>query len=303
VFEAFHIPTYSAPGFEADDCLGTIVHNLKDREDVQIIIASGDMDTLQLVRGDDVRVFTLRKGLNDTILYNEQAVIDRFGFSPSHMPDYKGLRGDPSDNIKGIPGIGEKTATTLIQTFGGIKDIYITLKTERQKFLDAGIKERMVNLLEEGEDDALFSLMLATIRTDAPIMFSLPQASWRESIVIEDTLALFDELEFRSLGSRLKQLLTPHEAGYATKTEVHESVLEKQGGAQDPRALKEAAIMAWLLSSDLTNPTEEDVLRVSKIKTVADAHQVLLEKVKKTGRLYDVYEHIEKPLIPGAEVK
>jgi DNA polymerase-1 len=135
VFEAFHIPTYAAPGFEADDCLGTIVHTLKDREDIRIIIASGDMDTLQLVRGDDVQVFTLRKGLNDTVMYNEQAVIDRFGFKPEHMPDYKGLRGDPSDNIKGIPGIGEKTATTLIQTFGGIKEMYATLKTNRQNML------------------------------------------------------------------------------------------------------------------------------------------------------------------------
>jgi DNA polymerase-1 len=299
VFEAFHIPTYAAPGFEADDCLGTIVHTLKDREDIRIIIASGDMDTLQLVRGDDVQVFTLRKGLNDTVMYNEQAVIDRFGFKPEHMPDYKGLRGDPSDNIKGIPGIGEKTATTLIQTFGGIKEMYATLKTNRQKFIDAGIKERMVNLLEEGEDDALFSLMLATIRVDAPIAFSLPQASWRESIRVEDTLALFDELEFRSLGSRLTRLLgsTSSEEGEQETQKKQEEVTENA----DPRVLKEAAVMAWLLSSDLTNPTLEDVLRAAKTKTLTEAHRVLFEKVQRTGRLHEVYEHIEKPLIPVLE--
>jgi DNA polymerase-1 len=298
VFEAFHIPTYAAPGFEADDCLGTIVHALKDREDIRIIIASGDMDTLQLVRGDDVQVFTLKKGLNDTVLYNEQAVIDRFGFTPERMPDYKGLRGDPSDNIKGIPGIGEKTATTLIQTFGGIKEMYATLKKNRQKFLDAGIKERMVNLLEEGEDDALFSLMLATIRTDAPISFSLPSASWRESIRVEDTLALFDELEFRSLGSRLTKLLgetTPQ--GVEQGSKVEEEVAE----VTDPQTLKESAVMAWLLSSDLTNPTLEDVLRAAKTKTLTEAHRVLFQKIKSTGRLEEVYEHIEKPLIPVLE--
>ena len=93
-----------------------------------IIIASGDMDTMQLIDDDRVRVYTLKKGIKDTIIYNEKAVMERFGFGPKLIPDYKGLRGDPSDNIIGIEGIGEKTATELMTNFGSIEDIYKVLE-------------------------------------------------------------------------------------------------------------------------------------------------------------------------------
>src|SRR3989344_6759336 len=136
VFEAFSVPAYEAPGFEADDLLGTIAEQMKGRG-IDIIIASGDMDTLQLVDDERVRVYTLKKGIQDTILYDEKAVIERFGFKPALLPDYKGLRGDPSDNIIGITGIGEKTATDLIKSFGGIEKIYSALKKDEKRFLAA----------------------------------------------------------------------------------------------------------------------------------------------------------------------
>jgi len=98
--------------------LGTICEQLKTHKDIEIVIASGDMDTMQLVDDHKVQVYTLRKGIKDTILYDEDAVNERYGFSPLQLPDYKGLRGDPSDNIIGIKGIGDKTATILIQKFG-----------------------------------------------------------------------------------------------------------------------------------------------------------------------------------------
>ena len=120
VFKAFNIPTYEKEGFEADDMLGTIVEQLKENKEVEIVIASGDMDTLQLVSGEHVKVYTLKKGIKDTIIYDEKGVMERFGFEPKLLPDYKGLRGDPSDNIIGIAGIGEKTATELVVTFGTI---------------------------------------------------------------------------------------------------------------------------------------------------------------------------------------
>ncbi|MDQ2932805.1 MAG: hypothetical protein M3Q80_00290 [bacterium] len=129
IFESLNIPIYDKAGFEADDMLGTIVEQLKEKgNELEIIIASGDMDTLQLVRDDEVKVFTLKKGIKDTIMYNEKAVLDRFGFGPKLIPDYKGLRGDPSDNIIGVKGIGEKTATILITTFGTIENMYKELE-------------------------------------------------------------------------------------------------------------------------------------------------------------------------------
>ena len=92
VFTAFGIPIYEKPGFEADDILGTIVEKLKKNNDVKIIIASGDMDTLQLVDNKRVVVYTLKKGINDTITYDEDEVMKRFGFEPKLLPDWKGLR-------------------------------------------------------------------------------------------------------------------------------------------------------------------------------------------------------------------
>ncbi len=131
VFEAMGIRIWEKPGFEADDVLGTIVEELEPRTksgELEIVIASGDMDTLQLVDGERVKVYTLKKGLSDTIMYDEAAVNARFGFGPERIPDYKGLSGDPSDNIPGVKGIGDKTATTLITAFGSIEDIYRALE-------------------------------------------------------------------------------------------------------------------------------------------------------------------------------
>src|SRR3989339_874511 len=132
VFTAFGIPVYSHPGFEADDIIGTIVSETKKLKiencKLEIIIASGDMDTLQLVDDKRVQVYTLKKGFSDIILYDEKKVTERFGFPPKLLVDYKGLRGDPSDNIIGVKGIGEKTATSLITVFGTVEDIYKVLK-------------------------------------------------------------------------------------------------------------------------------------------------------------------------------
>jgi DNA polymerase-1 len=185
IFKAFNIPIYDKPGFEADDMLGTIVEQMKDNKDVDIVIASGDMDTLQLVKDKRVQVYTLKKGIKDTIFYDENKVKERYGFGPNLLPDYKGLRGDPSDNIIGIAGIGEKTATILITTFGSIENIYKELaKSNDEKFKEVGITDRILNLLREGKEEAEFSKMLATIRRNAPIEFALPK-EFKEGIDFE----------------------------------------------------------------------------------------------------------------------
>ena len=133
IFESFGVPVYEKSGFEADDLLGTITEKLKNNKEIEIIIASGDMDTMQLVEKNRVSVYTLKKGIKDTIIYDEKAVEARFGFEPGLLPDFKGLRGDPSDNIIGIKGIGEKTATDLIKNFGTIEEIYKKL-TQGESF-------------------------------------------------------------------------------------------------------------------------------------------------------------------------
>ena len=149
----------------------------------------------------------LKKGINDTILYDEEKVKERYGFGPELLPDYKGLCGDASDNIKGVAGIGEKSATELITKFGSIEEIYKKLKRDRKAFEKAGMRERVIGLLESGKEDAEFSKILGTIRRDAPIEFTLPGKPWRECLDLTKAEKLFQELEFRALGERLKAAL------------------------------------------------------------------------------------------------
>ncbi|HEY0011012.1 MAG TPA: DNA polymerase [Candidatus Paceibacterota bacterium] len=296
VFEAFGIPVYEREGFEADDILGTITECLKERDDLDTIIASGDMDTLQLVDEGKVRVYTLKKGLNDTIMYDEAAVIARYGFASDLVPDWKGLRGDPSDNIIGVPGIGEKTGTTLVQEFGTIENLYKTIKKDESLLLEKGIKPRIIQLLKDHEEDALFSKMLATIRTDAPIAFKLPEAVWKSGATLPKVIALFDELGFRTLRERARAVF--RQEGEPVADEVRAAEEAPVAEEVDPARFDEAQVMLWLLASDLTNPSQDDILAFTKTQSFAAAYKVLQERIDSTGRLDEVYEKIEKPLIP-----
>jgi DNA polymerase-1 len=284
VFKAMHIPMYSSPGFEADDMLGTIVEKLKGNKDIDVIIASGDMDTMQLIKDDKVRVYTLKKGIKDTIIYNENAVLERFGFTPELLPDYKGLRGDPSDNIIGIPGIGEKTASDLISKFGSIEDIYKKLKKDEKSFIKAGIKPRIIELLKNGEEEAQFSKMLATIRRDAPIHFEIPKAVWREDIDMKKVEALFKEFEFRTLAIKVAETLSL-------------AVPERKETVASADDVYEVGLLLWVVDSNKTNPTLDDILAYTRSDTLEDARKVL-EKIIKDQNLSNVVDNIEMPLVP-----
>lgn len=331
VVTAMNIPMYELVGFEADDMLGTIVEKLAHDKKAEVIIASGDMDTMQLIEGKKVRVFTLKKGIKDTILYDEDAVKERFGFEPKLLTDYKGLRGDPSDNIIGIAGIGEKTATDLITNFGTIEDIYKVLESKdgAEKMKKAGIKDRIVELLKNGKDDAAFSKMLATIRRDAPIEFSLPEKSWRESVDIEKVSELFKTLEFRSLIVRVKEVFSntqnetqteektdakqSTEAGAektskdSTKTKEASAKKEKKSDSQimanvlpmgiSQQEIDKVALGVWVLDSNVTNPTLEDIYRFAGETDFEKASKKVFEALDAQG-LRTVYDNIELPLMP-----
>ncbi|MEN9614263.1 MAG: polymerase polymerase protein [Candidatus Parcubacteria bacterium] len=297
VFDAFSIPMYDKEGFEADDMIGTIVEQMKGRKDIEIVIASGDMDTLQLVTGKKVQVYTLKKGIHDTILYDEEAVVKRFGFGPKLLPDYKGLRGDPSDNIPGIKGIGEVTATLLIKTFGSIEQMYKALKKDEKAFEKAGLTPRISELLRVGKEDAEFSKMLGTIRRDAPITFVLPEKLWKEGMDIKKAEDFFRELEFRALPARLKEVLTGKKAEVATQSSLVSTVQNDIS----PKALSELLIALWVLDSNKTTPTIEDVATYAKTDSLAEAQKVIFHRLAQEAGSRRVFEDIEKPLIPIIE--
>jgi len=285
-FEALSIPIYEKEGFEADDLLGTIVKKLKNKKDTETIIASGDMDTLQLVEGDSVLVYTLKKGISDTILYNQQKVFDRFNFLPENLPDYKGLNGDPSDNIIGIKGIGDKTATTLISKFGTIEKIYKSLKKGDSELKSLGLTDRIVNLIKEGEEEALFSKTLATIRTDAPIDFSLPKKKWKDMVDKDKVAEFFRQMEFRSLQGRFLKILDD-------KEEI-QSVNEETKEPKDK--IEKAKIAYWLLNSERTNSDIEEIKFYKGSKTLDEAISKMEEDIEKENMSY-VYKEIELPIV------
>ncbi|HAS80973.1 MAG: polymerase protein [Candidatus Nomurabacteria bacterium GW2011_GWE1_32_28] len=327
IFDAFNIPIYDAPGFEADDVLGTIVEKISARggsasggkkiPDINIIIASGDMDTMQLVDGKKVQVYTLKKGINDTILYDEEKMIDRFGFKPKLLPDYKGLRGDPSDNIIGIKGIGEKTATNLIVNFGTIEEIYRQLRITNYEleFKKLGLTDRIIQLLKDNEEEALFSKTLAKIRTDAPVDFKLQEKTFWENADLKKIENMFSVFEFRSLYSRLKSFFDENNnlaSGDDARRRSH-SILEGQdlsGSSEyssehvhqkpiiiDKNKLQETAIALWIINSDITNPTLDDVLHYANTDSFEIAKEYVFKELKDKG-LEKIYKEIEKPIIP-----
>ncbi len=290
ILKIFGIPVYDAPGFEADDVLGTIAEqagNLKSKTlQPKIIIASGDLDTLQLVRNQDVVVYTLKKGIQDAIIYDEKGVKERFGFLPKFLPDFKGLKGDPSDNILGVPGIGDKGAAELIKKFGGLEKIYRLLEKNEKKFLAAGFKQRTADLLKEHKKEAFFSKELTVIRRDAPIKFKWQDANWKEKYSFSEAEKLFQEFGFKSLRARL-----PRPSGQ--KSVVQDNLFLKKVSSKQ---FKKLQVAAWLLDSRRVNKSAEDILEMIGVRSIAEAEKILEEKIKKEN-LKDFFENTELPLM------
>lgn len=159
LFAAFGIATFERPGFEADDLIATLAERFRQEPDLQIVILTGDRDTLQLIDGDRIVVRTFNKGVSDTTTYDEAAVTEKYGFPPRLMVDYKALVGDPSDNIKGVSGVGPKTATELIKRFGGVDDI----------FRAAADDPKLAARLAGKEQEAAFSRKLVVLDREVPV--------------------------------------------------------------------------------------------------------------------------------------
>ncbi len=194
VVRAFNIPIYEKEGFEADDVIATLVCN-PAVEKIQSIIVTGDMDTMQLV-DENTLVYTMHKGISDTVTYDIEAVKNRYGgLSPEQMVDYKGLRGDVSDNIPGVKGIGEKSAINLLVEFGTLENIYKDINSPK-------IPERYRKLLIEHKDEAFFSKKLATLIKDVPIDFDLEDVRLK-GYDVSALMSLFQELEFKSLIAKI----------------------------------------------------------------------------------------------------
>lgn len=187
VVRAFNIPVLSKQGFEGDDVIGTI----SQEKETENIILSGDLDNLQLVN-KNTKVFFLRKGVNDTVIYGEKEVEDKYdGVMAKDLIELKALKGDASDNIPGVMGIGEKTAIDLVKKYKNLEEIY--------NHIDE-IKGSVKDKLEKNKVDAFLSRELAKIKTDVDISWELKEWGDYEK---EDVVKKLEEYGFKSLISKI----------------------------------------------------------------------------------------------------
>jgi len=202
ILKGFNINVFEKEGYEADDVIGTIARKFSDK--LEILILTGDLDTLQLI-DENIRVYALRKGMSDVVIYDAKKVFERYELQPDQMVDYKGLRGDPSDNIPGIKGVGEKTASILLKEFHTIENMYKVLdkikssEIKKYKFLTPKLLEK----IQQEKQMAFFSKKLSTIYDKVPIEVELKDLDWKKGYDIKNAEAALNKYHFSSLINRL----------------------------------------------------------------------------------------------------
>ncbi len=226
VLQALGIPTYAVEGYEADDLIGTLSRQATEA-DLDTLIVTGDADALQLV-DEHVNVLVPGRRYSETVCYDEDRVRERYGFGPTELVEFKALKGDPSDNIPGVPGVGDKTATKLVQEYGTLEKIYESLDLVPSRYRKA---------LEDNREQAFFSRKLATIVTDAPAQLDLESSRFGD-YDREQVVQLFRELEFRSLLGRL-----PGTEGPAEPTPVPTAKAARQMSLFEEAAVETAAVV------------------------------------------------------------
>lgn len=314
LFKKMNIAVVDAPGFEADDIIGTLAQ-LSKTENVRVTILTGDLDSLQLVKDGMVRVETPQKGVGEMKEYNEADVFEKLGVCPNRVIDYKGLVGDPSDNIPGIPGIGPKTALKLLSEFSSVEDIFEKIKKENPLF----------KKVSEHKNIALLSKRLATININAPISRDISLFSYKP---LEENISLqefFSKLGFKNMvrqpikkeekSKEKKFTLIPvcsHEdvpdtfdtskwfVGFNWK-EIIFSLLEHKKNVPDQ--IFDISILFWLLNPDVPSYSFQEIAHQTVKKMLPPTNESLIlvgEKLLsqiQQEQLLDIYIKYEMPLI------
>lgn len=289
VIQALNIPIYEKEGFEADDIIGSAATELK--RDYNVYIVTGDLDELQLV-DDNVRVYTMKKGFSDTFIYDKAAVAERYGLTPDEFVVLKALKGDASDNIPGVPGIGEKTAMDLAAKYQSLDNIYAHLDE---------LKPALVKKLEEGKDSAYMSLHLSKIVTDIPIYVCAKNCVTHE-YDRNKVFELFRELEFKSLLAKLPGEAKTQEGlfDYSTPSQDNERA-GRQHYSKDKYVLVDSDQKLAKLVNELT---DESVIAIDTETNSLDTITAKLVGISisvKEGEAYYVPAALSGPLKPIIE--
>lgn len=274
----FKIKSFELPGFEADDLLGTAVARFKNTPDLRLVILTGDLDALQLVEGGKVVVRTLKTGISETLLYDEAAVIKRYGLKPKELPDYKALVGDPSDNIPGLPGVGPKTAAGLLQKYHSLESLYANLKKEPKIF----------EKFNAAKGDAFLYKKLSKINEDAPIVFGNLDGL-RAHDFSESLSAYFLSLGFQSLAKRLGQ----------KESFVAEKVTRDAGSASTKDAAR--GLFSLDTKNQIKSREKDDNILIVRNATAIYGPKELSSVKLKIG--FSLKEFIKKSMASGAVVR
>ncbi len=267
IAEVFGVPVYEKQKYEADDLIGTITRRVNN--DIEKIIVTGDLDTLQLIN-DHTKVYTMSRGVSESITYDADKVKERYGLTPEQMIDFKALAGDASDNIPGVKGIGEKTAINLLLEFGGLDAIY--------KYLESGkneqgkkIKPKTTELLKQYKEQAYASQDLATIRCDVDMDFDLSEAKF-EGIDKERATEFFSKLEFKSLLPRIKDIRSRNSEGKEEEIDKFDrneknfdyKIIEEEKDFKDfLKEIKKQRIFTFDVETTAFNPLTSALLGIS----------------------------------------
>lgn len=338
LFRAFDIPVVEVPKVEADDIIGTLAARYA-HEGYHVRILTGDLDALQLVRDPHVTVETFKKGVSETATYDEAAVRERYGFGPEHVPDLKGIMGDASDNIKGVPGVGEGSALKLVRAYGSIENLYEALKRDgaEETAKRAGIQARFAKLMASHEHEARFSKKLATIDTAVPL--EVPNEDFK-GISEERVTPYFTRMGFESLVAQVTARTSKREVESASISEERgfpssalfvkdadharellprlakpgekiayqwKELLKALGedAAKVAGPLFDLSVAGWIVNPDETNHSREALVErfLPKRSLLSNPDDATLYRVLKEKMLAygltRVFEEIEMPLVPA----
>lgn len=290
LLKLFNIPIYELDGYEADDVIGTICHlKTAKRPDIETMIVTGDLDTLQLV-DDNTKVYSLKRGLSDTIIYDTKAVQERFeGLKPNQMVDYKALRGDPSDNIPGVKGIGEKTAITLLTQFKSLENLYKNIDSKK---ISESVREKLI----EHKDDAFLSYKLATIIKDAPVKFDLQAAKIKE-YNRQAVMDVLQKYQFASLTNKLPDFgegaitfMAPEPTATSAHPEKHDYQIIKTDAELDKfvKLLNKQKIFAFDTETTGLDPFNLQLLGISFSWQDNQAFYVPIAEIKGEGLFEEI---------------
>ena len=256
LLDAFAIPHFELEGYEADDVIATFVKHFSD--DAEIFICSGDRDSFQLV-SDQVTVLYPKKGVTELARMTPSAVLEKYGLTPKQYPDFAALRGDPSDNLPSIPGVGEKTATKWIQEFGSLSEIIAKVDTVPGKAGEA-LRTALPSVITNRE--------LTQLRSDLPLSPDLADLSW-SGVEISKVNQFFEKLEIKALKARVAPFAKDGQVKEITAKKV--SVREVNRVEFEKALTSSTGLVGLLLSeSQAAISVEPEVVLVAEIGQVAD---------------------------------